>query len=111
GFPALEIASVQYGETSGNGNFTLNPGETGWLRVSVQNPGSVEAQRIRGTFSSPDGCFSPPSGEFDFGDIASGATSPEIEIAFTVTAGCEGGNHDVSLLLTDTYGDTHTGYL
>ncbi len=110
---ALDSSVIDDPAPGGDGDGSLEPGETAWLIVTLENTGPVGLEGVSGVLSTSDAYVAVTDADGDFGDIASsGGTgsssgnSFRVNVSPTVPPG-----HEVSFTLVatgdaDTY--THT---
>ncbi len=94
-YVAYEASSIDddaSGESVGNGDGTLNPGETIELRVQLKNYGIQNATAVEATISSDDPYVTIVDGEETFGDIAgNGSAWSADDFGVTLSADCPHG--------------------
>jgi hypothetical protein len=110
---ALNSSVIDDPAPGGDGDASLEAGETAWLVVTLENAGPVDLEGVSGVLSTSDAFVAVTDADGDFGDIAgSGGTgsssgnSFRVSVSPTVPPG-----HEVSFTLAvtgdaDTY--THT---
>jgi hypothetical protein len=104
GYNASTIDDDNVGTSAGNGNGTVNPGETIELRVQVKNFGIQTATAVAATISSDDPYVSIVDAAETFGDIPAGATAWSADdFDVTIASSCAHGR-SISLDLAVTSG-------
>jgi hypothetical protein len=84
--PVVALGEYTITDYSGNGNGSIDPGETADLSIEVINTGSADAYNIVGEINCTDPYITIDQGSQAYGDIAAGATASQ---TFTVTASSE----------------------
>lgn len=92
------------GQSSGNGDGVVNPGETIELAVTVKNYGTAGAAGVSCSLSSSDPIVVIVSGDAYYGDIPAGATATSGDsFVFEALGGCPDG-HEIVFDLAATDG-------
>jgi hypothetical protein len=85
---SLELARVEVKEVAGNGNGSLEPGETGSVTIDLKNLGAVGATGVKAALQSGSpGVFIAAQGPIDYGDIAArtGVATGNVPVNFLVS--------------------------
>ncbi len=69
----------------GNGNGVLDPGETAWVTVTLDNDGQVDLEKVAGLLSTSDPYVAVTDATGRFGEIASGGSASCSANAFRVS--------------------------
>jgi len=109
----LDTSVVNDVAPGGDGDSVLEPGETAWLNLTVENTGPISLEGVTGVLSTTDDYVVVTDSEGEFGDVAgSGGTGSDATNSFRVSVSPQAPpGHEASLTLTlsgdgDTY--THT---
>ncbi len=90
-----------------NPNNRLDPGETSWFAVQIQNIGELAGTSLTGVLTTSDPGINITDGSADFGDIGIGETGSNNSSPFTVEVAADvynGHNVNFSLELTSSNG-------
>ena len=78
----MKLKKIEIDDSQGNGNGTIEPGETININVIIKNTGALDVTDVLGTFLTNDNYVTIDNGEVNFGDVAAGE---EVNGSFTVT--------------------------
>jgi hypothetical protein len=93
GFQAYAADDDMSGESSGNADGLINPGETIELRVQLRNYGTQPAGAVTARLSTDDPYVTMTDADESFGDIAAGATAwSSDDFGLLVDPGCPNGH-------------------
>ena len=110
--PLISIQSTQIDDSEGNGDGMIDPGETMFFIVTLQNRG-LDAHGVMATLSSDDFYISITQDECDFGDMPMGGTAAnnEAPYVFTVHPECPWGRSIAFVLEIRAEGDPSRFYV
>jgi hypothetical protein len=108
--PAIAVAAadvqhvstlVDDGGSGGNGNGILEPGETAWLELTIENTGPIGLGDVDGVVSTADGYVAVTDPDGSFGPLGSGASATSAGNSFRVSVSPSAPPaHNVELVLT-----------
>ncbi|MFC1887748.1 C25 family cysteine peptidase, partial [Candidatus Cloacimonadota bacterium] len=100
------------GNSNGNGDSVLNPGETIELGLGIINSGDFQVEGVTATLSSSDENVTILNSTSVYGDIAAGSTVTTNDLQFSVSYNALNGTFiEMSLEMTNSDGSTWTDLL